>query len=60
MPRSTYRVLKRRGRATLVESVNPAEGVAYSVWLGGVGLWTGDNLAEAEKEFSRALCEGAH
>ena len=54
MARSTYRVLKRRGQLTLVETANPGTGVGYAVRNGGRGVWRGDNLPEAEAEFERA------
>jgi hypothetical protein len=54
MTRSSQRVLKRYGRVALVETANPAMGVGYSVRIGSLGLWNGDNLTEAEKQFEQA------
>lgn len=51
MPRSTYRVLKRRGQVTLVEGANPVLGADYAVWAGGVRLWHGTDRLEAESRF---------
>jgi hypothetical protein len=38
----------------LVETRNPAAGIGYSVRIGSLGLWSGDNLAEAERQFEEA------
>ena len=54
MTRSSQRVLKRLGRVALMETANPAMGVGYSVRIGALGLWSGDSLAEAEKQFDQA------
>jgi len=54
MALSTHRVLKRRGRVVLVESGNPKTGIGYSVRIGGLGLWNGDTLQEAERQFDQA------
>jgi hypothetical protein len=54
MARSTQRVLKRRGRVSLIETANPAMGVGYSVKIGSFGLWNGESLSEAEKHFQKA------
>jgi hypothetical protein len=52
MPRGTYRVLNRRGPATLVESADPASGIHYGIWIGASRHWSGDSLAEAEMQFA--------
>jgi hypothetical protein len=57
MAPSSYRILKRKGRVTLVETANPAMGVDYSVRIGTLGLWSGDNLAEAEQQFRHATAQ---
>lgn len=57
MARSTQRVLKRRGRASLIETANPAMGVGYSVKIGSLGLWSGDSLSDAEKQFEQATSQ---
>lgn len=54
MARSTFRVLKRRGRVTLIESANPGMGVGYVVRRAGLGIWSGESLAEAEAKFADA------
>jgi hypothetical protein len=54
MALSSQRVLKRNGRVALVETANPILGVGYSVRIGSLGLWNGDSLAEAEKQFELA------
>lgn len=54
MARSSQRVLRRHGRVALVETANPAMGVGYSVRIGSLGLWSGDSLAEAERQFEQA------
>jgi hypothetical protein len=54
MPLSTHRTLKRRGRVVLVETANPATGIGYSVRIGALALWTGDNISEAERQFEQA------
>ena len=54
MALSSQRVLKRNGRVALVETANPILGVGYSVRIGSLGLWNGDSLAEAEKQFEMA------
>ena len=54
MARNTYRVLKRLKQVTLVETANPGMGVAYAVRDGGMSIWRGENLAEAEAQFDRA------
>lgn len=54
MARSTQRVLKRRGRVSLIETANPATGVGYSIKIGALRLWSGENLSNAEKQFERA------
>lgn len=59
MGRSTYRVLKRRGRVTLVEAANPGFGVGYSVRDHSLGLWSGQDIAEAERQFERAIADSA-
>lgn len=57
MAPNTYRVLKRRGRVTLVETANPILGVGYSIRDHSLGLWSGQDLAEAEAQFERAVGE---
>ena len=59
MAKSTQRVLKRRGRVSLIETANPAMGVGYSVKIGSLGLWSGESLADAEKHFEQATSKGA-
>jgi hypothetical protein len=59
MAKSTQRVLKRRGRVSLIETANPAMGVGYSVKIGSLGLWSGESLADAEKQFEQATSNGA-
>ena len=54
MAPSSHRILKRQGRVSLVETANPNMGIGYSVRIGTLGLWSGDSLAEAEKEFAQA------
>ena len=54
MARGTQRVLKRRGRGSLIETANPAMGVGYSVKIGSLGLWSGESLSDAEKQFEQA------
>lgn len=54
MALGNYRILKSKGRVTLVETANPVIGVGYSVRSHGVGLWSGDELAEAEKHYEAA------
>lgn len=54
MAPSSHRILKRQGRVSLVETANPSMGIGYSVRIGTLGLWSGDSLAEAEKEFAQA------
>lgn len=40
---------------SLIETSNPAIGVGYTVWNRNLGLWSGDDLAEAERQFERVL-----
>lgn len=54
MAPSTHRVLKKRGRLTLVETANPAMGIGYLVRQGALGLWNGEDLSEAERQFEAA------
>ena len=54
MTRSTQRVLKRHGRVALVETANPVLGIGYSLRIGSLGLWNGESLEEAEREFEKA------
>lgn len=54
MARSTQRVLKRRGRVSLIETANPATGVGYSVKIGSLRLWSGESLVDAKKQFEQA------
>jgi hypothetical protein len=42
MALSTFRILKRHRRLTLVETANPALGLGYSVRDGSLGLWSGE------------------
>ena len=55
MALSTFRILKRHRRLTLVETANPATGLGYSVRDGSLGLWSGSDLNEAEKHFELAI-----
>lgn len=59
MPRSTYHVLKRTGRVSLIETANPWSGVAYAVRKDGVRIWAGNDLVEAESSFYEAAANGA-
>ncbi|HEX3676408.1 MAG TPA: hypothetical protein VHU79_03310 [Sphingomicrobium sp.] len=54
MAPGTQRILKRRGRLVLVETTNPLMGVGYAVRKDNLGLWNGDSLIEAEREFEKA------
>jgi hypothetical protein len=54
MPVSAQRILRRRGRVVLVETGNPVLGIGYSVRIGSLGLWSGDKLAGAERQFEEA------
>lgn len=54
MERDIRRVLKRRGRVSLIESADPAKGVGYSVKIGPTGLWSGESLSDAERQFEQA------
>ena len=49
-----YRILKRHRRLTLVESANPSIGLVYSVREGSLGLWSGTDESEAERQFELA------
>ena len=51
---SSQRVLKRKGRVSLIETSNPVMGIGYSVKIGSLGLWSGDSLAQAEQQFEQA------
>ncbi len=51
---SSQRVLKRKGRVSLIETSNPVMGTGYSVKIGSLGLWNGDSLAQAEQQFEQA------
>lgn len=51
---SSQRVLKRKGRVSLIETSNPVMGIGYSVKIGSLGLWNGDSLAQAEQQFEQA------
>ena len=57
MAPSSHRILKRKGRVSLVETANPAMGIGYSVKVGTLGLWSGDSLAEAEQQFAQATAQ---
>ena len=57
MAPSSHRILKRKGRVSLVETANPAMGIGYSVKVGTLGLWSGGDLAEAEKQFAQATAQ---
>lgn len=59
MALSSHRVLKRKGRVSLIETANPRMGVGYSVKIGSLGLWSGGDLAEAEKQFEKATSQSA-
>lgn len=59
MALSTHRVLKRKGRVTLIETANPVMGTGYSVKIGTLGLWSGGDLAEAEQQFEQATAQSA-
>ena len=59
MTLSSRRVLKRKGRVSLVETANPAMGTGYSVRMGTLGLWAGGDLAEAERQFEQATSQPA-
>ena len=54
MPLSTHRIIKRRGKLTLVENGNPSTGIVYSVRDGRGSIWTGGDLDEAERRFEEA------
>ena len=54
MPSTERKILKRRGRVVLVETRNTTLGSGYSIRIGSLGLWSGDNLAEAERQFEQA------
>ena len=54
MALGNQRVLMKRGRIRLIETANPAMGVAYSVRIGSLGLWSGQSLPDAEKQFDQA------
>ena len=54
MALSSQRILKRKGRVSLIETANSVMGIGYSVKIGTLGLWSGDNLAEAHKQFEQA------
>lgn len=51
MAKNTYRVLKRRGRVTLIETANPGIGVGYAVRNAGLVVWSGESLADGEAQF---------
>ena len=55
MPSSTKRILKQRGRIKLIETTNPLMGIGYSVWDRSLGLWSGESLSEAERQFDQAV-----
>ena len=55
MALSMFRVLKRHRRVTLVETANPAVGMGYSVREGSLGIWSGDDRAEADRQFDLAM-----
>jgi len=55
---NSQRVLKRKGRVSLIETSNPTMGIGYSVKIGGLGLWSGDSLAQAEQQFEEATNQG--
>lgn len=59
MPASIQRVLERRGRVMLVETVNPATASGYSVRVEHLGIWRGDDREEAARQFDRAVMERA-
>ena len=53
----SLRILRRKGRLVLVETANPVMGVGYSVRMGTVGLWSGGDRSEAERQFDKATGE---
>lgn len=55
MALSQHRIVKSKGRVVLVETANPAMGVGYAVRSRSVGVWSGDSLTEAEKQFDLAV-----
>jgi hypothetical protein len=57
MTESTYRVLKRKGRISLIRTSHPKMGIAYSVKIGTLRLWSGEELGLAEEEFERATSQ---
>ena len=57
MAPSMQRVLKRKGRVSLVETANPSMGTGYSVRMGSLGLWAGGDLSEAERQFEQATAQ---
>ena len=57
MALSTHRVIRRKGRISLIEVANPQMGVGYSLKIGTLGLWSGSELAEAEKQFEQATSQ---
>lgn len=57
MAPSSHRMLKRKGRVSVVATANPAMGIGYSVKVGTLGLWSGDSLAEAERQFAQATAQ---
>ena len=57
MARSTQRVLKRRGRVSLIETAGPAVGIGYCVKVGALALWSGESRADAQAQFERATSQ---
>lgn len=58
MPLSTHRVLKRRGKVSLIENGNPATGIGYSVRKESEAIWNGPDLDEAKRQFETASERG--
>ena len=57
MALSRHRVIRRKGRISLIEVANPKMGVGYSLKIGTLGLWSGSELAEGEKQFEQATSQ---
>lgn len=55
MALGNHRILKSKGRLTLVETANPGMGIGYWVRSCSIGLWSGASLHEAEIQFELAL-----
>jgi len=48
------RVLMKRGRIRLIDA-DPASGICYSVTDGSLGIWRGESLIEAQRQFREAV-----